>query len=1494
MNPPKHPQLNALNRMAWLWAALFTLVWSAAAADPVVLLTDNFDGTGTPNTMDLNYNLAGRQTGPLGIVGWTPGGNAQVGNAGEHDGGNCLLLAFGASACPLYNFNSAKSAGGLKISFDFDANSHTDWTDYTTWAAITLGASAVDRHTGVNGGGNHFGMLLRANGGLQAFDGPNWIADGNWAPDGPNGNYSGTLHHIDIQITGPGDGNPFDGSGDTQIDVFADGSTTACFSFTKTGGYTDNYFAFQGEHIADIDNLVVTQLDPPTAPTEHWSFAPWTGDADSGVVGSATGNQYTHAYNFSPDRNATINSVVFVPEWAGTMDVANRFLATATPGGFIGWGPAGSLPISGGSFNLAAQFVYNGNPETLTLRALSPGQQYELSLYAWAFGGPGDRIQTFSAGTDQRAIDQHTFGTTGNNGIRITYAYTADASGTLTVNITPLVAGNTFHFSGFANREVTAAPSPWSYAEWTTDANSGISPVYNYTHAYTFGDAASAAVVNTIPFTAAPGANPSVAGQFAVAGVPNPFGVDGANTVTGDSAVLAHSFIYNGFPGSLTVQGLTPGTGYVLSLFSTDWDGGAGARVINFSDGQRQALIDQDAFGPARNGIVISYAYTADASGTLTIQAMPTAGNSFHWYGFANREVTPKPTPPTISLQPVSVTVSEGENVTFSGDAIGDPVPTFEWLKDGIAIDPPETGKTLTLLAVTTANEGEYKIRASNSEGSDTSLGARLTVGLPLPNSSFEADTFPTYPGYANTGLNGGVTDWSFTSTGGYGVNTVAGPFADNGFIPLGNQVLFIQNSGTLSHTVSGLTPGSSYYVSYYENARSASSGTPALQVVVDDGVTAFTVVPAHPITPVGAGKSYRHIDSVGFVANSPTITLSFVKSAWVAGDNTVLIDNVAVVAQPDGLVPLIEQQPQSAAANLGTTALFSVVASGSPFVGYQWYKGGQPIEGATDGLLTLNNVNPFDDDDYYVVLDNGTPVESAHVHLTVIVPLNDLFNTGVGANRAVLPNGTADPHYFITVNLDGDPMAPLVEDTTLFPIVAGPWLGVNTESAWVGPRVFTEGAASGVYTYTITTDLTDRDLSTVFIEGLWASDNEGLGIAVNGVDTGISQDGNFAVWHAFRLDSANSPWQDGVNIIDFKINNTDVGYTGLRVQITSSHGKLTGLVAPFFIRQPQGNSSAIVGDTVVLSANAAGSFPLTYQWYKNGQPIDGQTSQVLTLAGVTANDSGTYTLTVMNEANPTGITSDPALVCVNQQRITVPGLYGTGVDDTGALLPDGAVDPHYLLTASADPGYPGPNAMVVSNGWPIVAGAWALNGPSSKWIAPWEIQGIGNYEGNYTYSTAFDLTGVDLSRFSLRGAWGVDNGAVDVKLNGVSLGTPVVNGFNVLTPFVIPGAVMFGGPNILDITINNAPATPNPTGLRVDIAGYLDVLPTLALTLNADNSVTLTWPSNPCEPFVLQWADSVAPAPVSWNTIDGAVSGYTTAPITPSDPPKFFRLVTP
>jgi cyclophilin family peptidyl-prolyl cis-trans isomerase len=80
-------------------------------------------------------------------------------------------------------------------------------------------------------------------------------------------------------------------------------------------------------------------------------------------------------------------------------------------------------------------------------------------------------------------------------------------------------------------------------------------------------------------------------------------------------------------------------------------------------------------------------------------------------------------------------------------------------------------------------------------------------------------------------------------------------------------------------------------------------------------------------------------------------------------------------------------------------------------------------------------------------------------------------------------------------------------------------------------------------------------------------------------------------------------------------------------------------LLAPVFTSHPVSQTAA-QGTTVVLNALATGGdttvFPLTFQWFKDGQPLAAPSSQYLVLRNVNAASSGVYTCRASNAIGPT------------------------------------------------------------------------------------------------------------------------------------------------------------------------------------------------------------------------------------------------------------------
>ena len=89
-----------------------------------------------------------------------------------------------------------------------------------------------------------------------------------------------------------------------------------------------------------------------------------------------------------------------------------------------------------------------------------------------------------------------------------------------------------------------------------------------------------------------------------------------------------------------------------------------------------------------------------------------------------------------------------------------------------------------------------------------------------------------------------------------------------------------------------------------------------------------------------------------------------------------------------------------------------------------------------------------------------------------------------------------------------------------------------------------------------------------------------------------------------------------------------------------------TVVIAPTISAQPA-SQTVTAGTAVSFSVTAAGTAPLSFQWYRNSlTAIPGATGASLTLAAVAASDAGNYTVTVSNAAG--SATSTAAVLTVN------------------------------------------------------------------------------------------------------------------------------------------------------------------------------------------------------------------------------------------------------
>lgn len=162
-----------------------------------------------------------------------------------------------------------------------------------------------------------------------------------------------------------------------------------------------------------------------------------------------------------------------------------------------------------------------------------------------------------------------------------------------------------------------------------------------------------------------------------------------------------------------------------------------------------------------------------------------------------------------------------------------------------------------------------------------------------------------------------------------------------------------------------------------------------------------------------------------------------------------------------------------------------------------------------------------------------------------------------------------------------------------------------------------------------------------------------------------------------------------------------------------------------------------------------------------------------------------------------------------------VTGLYNTGVDDAGQVLPVTAADPHYQVTFLSETGPAYVRAVVYHDADPGRQ-AWLTPPAGSAWIGPSATGSIypDDPAGMYVYTLRFtlDLGGWGASAFRLQGLWGSDDYSW-IQLNGFFTGYERTDwdAFTILREFDLGG--LQAGENVLSFYVWNQRG---PSGLLV------------------------------------------------------------------------------
>ncbi|MDF2436226.1 MAG: carbohydrate-binding protein [Bacteroidota bacterium] len=156
--------------------------------------------------------------------------------------------------------------------------------------------------------------------------------------------------------------------------------------------------------------------------------------------------------------------------------------------------------------------------------------------------------------------------------------------------------------------------------------------------------------------------------------------------------------------------------------------------------------------------------FATNLGGALNYLKVGNDGNLYYYSISANslyKIIHSNNNAPTITMQPSNVTVSQGQNATFTVAASGATPLSYQWKKNGVNISGANSA-SYTITNVQSSNAGQYSVYVSNAYGNVTSNNATLTVTAfnGAPTATITAPTSGAlYSGGSVINFSGNGTD---------------------------------------------------------------------------------------------------------------------------------------------------------------------------------------------------------------------------------------------------------------------------------------------------------------------------------------------------------------------------------------------------------------------------------------------------------------------------------------------------------------------------------------------------------------------------------------------------------------------------------------------------------------------------------------------------------------------------------------------------------------
>ena len=430
----------------------------------------------------------------------------------------------------------------------------------------------------------------------------------------------------------------------------------------------------------------------------------------------------------------------------------------------------------------------------------------------------------------------------------------------------------------------------------------------------------------------------------------------------------------------------------------------------------------------------------------------------------------------------------------------------------------------------------------------------------------------------------------------------------------------------------------------------------PVSQAVAQNSPAAFSV------TAVGAAPlSYQWLLNSNVIAGATAGTFS-IPSAQPAnvGDYNVVVSNpIGVVTSKVATLlvlvpPTITAQPVSQSPPSNSPVTFSVAATGSPTLLYQWRYNGTTIPGATGTNFAMASAQLTNVGNYTVVVRNPVGVVTSQVAtltfpgppVIVVQPASQTNARNTSVTFSVIASGSSPLSYRWRFN--GSTISGSATNST--------YTRSNLGNGDAGSYTVVITNASGSVTSQVAV-LTVLTAVSIGTQPISQSVTQGVTAALRVVASGSSP---FTYQWRFAPAGLAETNILGATGATLTLNNPQTNNTGSYLvvvsnpvsAITSQVATVTVLVPPGIAQQPQ-SLTVKPGTNITFSVTATGT-SLTYQWRKGVVAIPGATGSSFTINNVQSADAGSYTVLVSNALSTASSAAAVLKVIVPPQGLTI------------------------------------------------------------------------------------------------------------------------------------------------------------------------------------------------------------------------------------------------